>query len=231
MSVIVPYIWNDNKYSGLSSHSDGLGDTSLNLWYEALEDRSSWKVRSLRDLQPSLLIGPSLLIPTGISPYDDAKSSFDVTGRGFYRLDGNLYLDKTIHPWDLSLAVSYGAYIERAVNRENGKYVEPYHKKLGDRTSAVLSLGYIGYLGTGGHTLTGTASYAYLREADATMNGVRTADSGFRKESVGAAISYSGTDEDWSLRASWSHAIRRDGWGENFPATDIYSLGVRYVFR
>jgi hypothetical protein len=31
-SVVVPYVWNDNTYSGLSSRTDGLGDTSLNLW-------------------------------------------------------------------------------------------------------------------------------------------------------------------------------------------------------
>jgi hypothetical protein len=229
--VIVPYVWNDNTYSGLSSRTDGLGDTSLNLWYEAVDDTSTWKIRSIGDLTPAVLIGPSLLLPTGISPYDDVKSSFDVTGRGFYRIDGNLYVDKTLHPWDASLALSYGTYLERSVNREYGKYVEPYHKKLGDRTSALASLSYIYYLGTGGDTLTGFVLFSYLREADGTINGVRDPFSGFRKEAVGGAILYSSTDHDWSVRGSWSHAVRQDGWGENFPTTDIISLGVRYVFR
>jgi len=230
-SIIVPYVWNNNTYSGLSSRTDGLGDTSLNLWYEAVDDMSAWKIRSIRDLTPSVLIGPSLLVPTGISPYDDVSSSFDVTGRGFYRIDGNLYIDKTLHPWDASLSLSYGTYIERPVNQEYGKYVEPYHKKLGDRTSASFSLSYIYYFGTGGDTLTGTASFSYLNEADGTIDGVRDPTSGFRKEAVGGAIAYSSTDHDWSVRASWSHAVREDGWGENFPTTDIYTLGVRYVFR
>lgn len=230
-SIAIPYVWNDNIYSGLSSQTNGLGDTSLNLWYEAVDDTSAWKIRSIEDLTPSVLIGPSLLVPTGISPYDDVHSSFDVTGRGFYRIDGNLYIDKTLHPWDASLSLSYGTYIERPVNREYGKDVEPYHKKLGDRTSASFSLSYIYYFGTGGDTLTGTASFSYLNEADGTIDGVRDPTSGFRKEAVGGTIAYSSTDHDWSVRACWSHAIRQDGWGENFPTTDIYTLGVRYVFR
>ena len=230
-SIVVPYVWNDNTYSVLSSQTNGLGDMTLNLWYEAADDTSAWKIRSFGDLTPSILIGPSLLVPTGISPYDDVHSSFDVTGRGFYRIDGNLYIDKTLHPWDASLSLSYGTYIERPVNREYGKSVEPYHKKLGDRTSASFSLSYIYYFGTGGDTLTGTASFSYLHEADGTIDGVRDPTSAFRKEAVGGAIAYSSTDHDWSVRASWSHAIRQDGWGENFPTTDIYTLGVRYVFR
>jgi hypothetical protein len=230
-SIIVPYVWNDNKYSGHSSHSEGPGDTTLNLWYGAREDKSAWKIRSAKDLTPAVTIGPSLLIPTGISPYDSVNSSFDVTGRGFYRLDGNILVEKTIHPWSASLAMSYGTYLSRPVDREYGKYVEPYRRKLGDRMSGSLSLGYIYYLGTGGDTLTGTASLSYLAEADGKIDGAADPTSGFRKEAAGAALSYSNLDRDWSLRASWSHAIRQDGWGENFPTTDIFTLGVRYAFR
>ena len=43
-SIIVPYVWNDNRYSG-SRRTDGIGDTTLNLWYEALDDKSAWKIR------------------------------------------------------------------------------------------------------------------------------------------------------------------------------------------
>ena len=230
-SVAVPYLWNSNVYSGSSSKTDGLGDMTMNLWYEALDDSSAWKVRGLKDMIPSVLIGPSLLIPTGISPYDEVNSSFDVTGRGFYRLDGNVIVSKTIHPWTTSLSLAYGTYLERTVNREYGNYVEPYHKKLGDRTSAALSVSYIYYLGTGGDTLTGTASYSRLREANTTFNGVELPSSGFRKNSIGAAVAYSSTDHNWSLRANWNHAIMFDGWGENFPTTDVYTLGVSYGFR
>jgi hypothetical protein len=230
-SIVAPHVWNYNGYPGKTSRSNGVGDTSLSLWYEAREDKSAWKIRDLKDLAPSILIGPSLLIPTGASPYDGVPDSMDTTGRGFYRLDGNILIDKTIHPWSASLALSYGTHLERPVSREYESYPEPYHKKLGDRTSGVASVSYVYYLGPSGDALTGTASFSYLREADGTIDDRRDTTTGFRKEAIGGALAYSGTDHDWSLRASWSHAVRRDGWGENFPVTDIYSLGVRYVFR
>lgn len=230
-SVTLPYVWNDNSYSGLSSRSDGLGDTTVSLWYEALVDNSAWRIRDPHDLIPGVTLGLSLLFPTGISPYDDVASSFDVTGRGFYRLDGNLLVEKTLQPWNLSLQLGYGTHFERPVNREYGRYVEPYHKQLGDRFSGSLSVGYNYYLGAGGDTLNGTASYAYLHEDDASINGRPDRTSGFRKQSVGTGLTYSNTDRDWSIRAAWNHAIQEDGWGRNFPTTDIITLGVRYVFR
>jgi len=230
-SVTVPYVWNYNGYPNSTTRSDGVGDMTLNLWYEALEDRSAWKVREMKDLVPSVQIGPSLLIPTGISPYDGVKSSFDVTGRGYYRLDGNVIIAKTLHPWNATLSLSYGAYLERPVNQEYGRYVEPYHKQLGDRFNASFSLGYKYIVGSAGDALTGTATLTHLQEADASVDGVRDPSSGFTKDSVGAAIAYSSTDHDWSARFSWIHAVRQDGWGENFPTTDIYTLGVSYGFR
>ena len=54
---------------------------------------------------------------------------------------------------------------------------------------------------------------------------------GFSKTAAGAGIAYTSTDHDWAVRASWSHAIQQNGWGENFPTTDVFSLGVRYGFR
>jgi hypothetical protein len=230
-SIIIPYVWNSNKYSGLSSHTSGLGDSSLSLWYEPLEDASPWRIKTLKDMVPSVNIGPSLLIPTGISPYDDVENSFDVCGRGFYRIDGNLLIEKTLQPWNLSVLLSYGKYLERPVNREYGKYVEPYDKAPGDRISGTVSLSYAYYIGSGGDTLTGSLSYTYLHEKDAKINGTDMAFSGFKKKSLGGSIVYSGTDSDWSFRGSWSHTIKRDGWGENFPSTDIFTVGVRYAFR
>jgi hypothetical protein len=79
--------------------------------------------------------------------------------------------------------------------------------------------------------LTGTGSFTYLREADGTYNGAKDPNSGFRKESIGASLAYSSTDHDWSARLVWSHAVQEDGWGENFPTTDIYTVGVSYAFR
>ncbi len=230
-SLVVPYVWNQNQYSGLSSRCDGLGDATLNLWYELLEDTSVWRIRSLSDLIPSVNIGPALVIPTGISPYDDIKGSFDVTGRGFYRIEGNLLVEKTLQPWIVSVLFSYGWYVERSINREYGKYVEPYRKQLGDRTFGSLSLGYNYFLGSGGHTLTGTVSLSFLQEAEERVNGNVDPSSGFRKTALGGSLAYSSFDHDWSIRLSWSHAIQAEGWGKNFPTTDIFSIGVRYAFR
>ncbi len=228
-SVLVPYVWNVNKYTSSTHRTDGIGDMTLNAWYEALDDTSAWKIRDLKDLTPSIAIGPSLVIPTGISPYDGVPSD-DVTGRGFYRLDGNIIISKTLHPWSASVALSYGSYLERPVNREVD-YVPPYRKKLGDRSSASISLSYITYLGSGGDALTGTVSLSELREADATRDGNRIDNSGLKKYSIGGTIAYSSTDHDWGVRAMWSHTVKQDGWGENFPATDIYTIGVNYAFR
>ena len=230
-SLSVPYVWNVNTYASVSSRSDGIGDTTLSVWYEALEERSVWKFKEPADYIPSVTIGPSLLIPTGISPYDDEESSFDVTGRGFYRLDGNVQIDKGFHPFTTSVSLAYGKYFSRPVDREYGRYVAPYRKTLGDRVSASASIGYILVLGSAGDKLTGTASLSYLHEADGTIDGARNPNSGFAKTSAGGQLMYSSTDHDWSLRAAWNHAIRSDGWGENFPTTDIYTLGVRYGFR
>lgn len=230
-SITIPYVWNDNVYSGQSSHTDGLGDTTLNLWYEAVDDKSAWKIRNLKDLVPSVIIGIDLLVPTGISPYDDVARYEDITGRGFYRLDGNIQVSKTVNPWNASLSLAYGAYLERWVNREPGRYIEPLQKKLGDRISASISLGYTYFIGTGGDKLTGTGSFSYLSEGDTTINDVPQNNTGFRKESLGASLAYASTDHDWSARLAWSHAVRQDGWGDNFPITDIYTLGVSYGFR
>jgi hypothetical protein len=230
-SIAVPYIWNDNKYSGLSSSSNGVGDATLGAWYEARDDTAAWRIVEAKDLLPSILVGTSLLIPTGVSPYDDVDTSFDVTGRGFYRIDGNILMSKTLHPWSSSVSLSYGTYIKRPVNREYGRYVEPYHKKLGDRFSASASVSYIYYAGTAGDALTGTASFSHMQEADANIDGRRDPDSGIRKDSIGGSIAYSSTDHDWSLRASWNHSMKATGWGENFPATDIFTLGVSYAVR
>jgi hypothetical protein len=153
-----------------------------------------------------------------------------VTGRGFYRLDGNVIISKTFHPWNASLSLSYGAYRERPVNQEK-IYVEPYHKKLGDRIFASFTLGHKFIIGSAGNALTGSATFSHLREEDSTIDGIRDLNSGFLKDSVGAAIVYSSTDHDWSARLSWNHAVRQAGWGENFPTTDIYTLGVSYGFR
>jgi len=227
----LPYVWNENNYSGQATSSQGIGDASLFLWYDLLEEKPLWRAQGAEVLIPTMTIGTALLLPTGISPYDSEESSFDITGRGFYRLDGNLIIDKTMKAWNSSLALGYGTYLERPINQEYGKAIAPYHRQAGDRISASASVGYRYFVGTGGDALTGTLGYAWFNEAEARIDGVKDRNSSFSKQALSAALAYSGMDSDWSVRGAWSHALRKDGWGENFPATDIFTLGVRYVFR
>ncbi|MCF6280632.1 MAG: hypothetical protein L3J28_00225 [Candidatus Polarisedimenticolaceae bacterium] len=231
MSVVLPYVWNDSDYSGISSQTDGIGDASINLWYEAFDAiKCVWKVRKPADLIPAVYFGASLTVPTGISPYDDVENSFDVTGRGFYRLDANLLLDKTIYPWNSTLALSYGKYMERPVNQAYGKYVEPYDKKLGDRKLISLSGGYSQFL-ENMDSLTYTLAYAYLQEDEGEINGHTDTTTGMEKRSLTGTLAYSTLDRNWIVKMSYNHAIQQDGYGENFPVTDTITVGVSHVFR
>ncbi len=230
-TITLPYTWNDNRYSSLATSTDNLGDASLGLWYEAFRDITAWKIDKLIDWVPSILIGPSLIVPTGISPYDNVKSSFDVTGRGFYRLDGNAIISKMLNSWSASIGLSYGTAIERPVNREYGKYVAPYRKNLGDRFSVSTSLGYKYYIGTAGDALTGTATFSHVYEGNAVIGNRSDPGSDFRKNAIGGTVAYSSTDSDWSGRVSWMHSVKSSGWGDNFPATDVFALGVGYAIH
>ncbi len=230
-SITVPYIWNENNYAGLKSGTNGLGDTTVSVWYENFDGiQCVWKVKSIEDLKPAAYFGATLTIPTGVSPYDDVGNSFDITGRGFYRLDGTILLDKTVYPWNASLLLSYGTYFKRSVNREYGNYVEPYDRSLGDRMLATASLGYTQFLESMS-TLTYTASFSDLRENEGKIDSHRDPASGFRKRSIAATVAFATLDRDWVIKFSWSHALRGDGWGENFPVTDVYTVGVSHVYR
>lgn len=230
-SASVPYVWNDNRYSALKSSTDGLGDSTVSLWYESFDGiQCVWKVRSLKDLMPAAYFGASVTIPTGVSPYDDVENSFDITGRGFYRLDGNMLVEKTIYPWNASLQLSYGTNLERSVNREYGKYVEPYDKKLGDRLQGTASAGYTHFLESM-NSLTLTMSYSDLWEDQGEINGHTDPTTGFRKRSVAGIFAFATMDRDWVFKLAWSHAIQQDGWGENFPTTDIWTVGMSHVLR
>ncbi|MCF6235184.1 MAG: hypothetical protein L3J70_02210 [Gammaproteobacteria bacterium] len=230
-SVIIPYVWNDNQYSGLSSQTRGLGDATFNLWYEAFDGMTCvWKVKSLEDLKPAAYFGATLTVPTGVSLFDDVENNFDITGRGFYRLDGTMLLEKTIYPWNASLLLSYGKYFERSVNREYGKYIEPYEKNLGDRFLGTLSLGYTQFLKSM-DTLTYTMALSHLQEDEAEIDGYNDSISAFDKRSVALTAAYATMNRDWVFKVTWSHAIDRDGWGENFPTTDVLTLGVSRVLR
>lgn len=231
-SISIPYVINQNKYgaNGLESNTQGLGDTSINLWYEAFDDAMCvFKVRQLSDLRPAIYWGLGLTVPTGVSPYDDVDDNFDITGRGFYRLDGNVIIDKTVYPWTGAINLSYGVHFERPVNRDYGTYVEPYDKKLGDRASASISFGYV-YFTEALNEFTTTVGLSYLREAKATIDGKEDPSSGMKKTAASLGLSWTTPEKDITIKGSWSHALSREGWGRNFPTTDIVSMGVAYVF-
>ncbi|VAX09040.1 hypothetical protein MNBD_GAMMA25-112 [hydrothermal vent metagenome] len=230
-SATLPYVWNSNKYAGLESNTRGLGDASISMWYEAFDAvKCVWKVRKPADLMPAAYFGTTLTLPTGISPYNNVENSFDITGRGFYRLDANLLLDKTIYPWNATLFLSYGAYLDRPVNREYGSYIEPYDKNLGNRQLISASVGYTYFLESM-DSMTLTFAFSDLREDKGTINGNTDPTTGFMKNSITSTMAYSTLDNDWIYKVSWNHSRKQDGWGENFPATDILTLGVSHVLR
>ncbi len=231
LGVSVPYVWNDNRYGDWERNTHGVGDTTISLWYEAFDRiMCVWKVKELADLKPAVYWGASLTLPTGTSPYDEVEDNFDITGRGFYRLDASLMLDKTVYPWSATFSASYGVHLERPVNREYGTYVEPYDRKLGDRFSASLSGGYTLFT-EAMESLTATLAYSYLEEQEGTIDGVTDTTSGLRKESFTTTLAWASDDRDWVVKLSWSRGLRVDGWGSNFPVTDVLSLGVSHVLR
>ncbi|HEB81716.1 MAG TPA: hypothetical protein ENJ11_02520 [Gammaproteobacteria bacterium] len=230
-AVVMPYVWNSNQYTGLSSSTRGLGDMTLGLTYEAFDDiKCVWKVRNWQDMVPAIYYGLALTVPTGISPYDNVANSFDITGRGFYRLDANLLLDKTIYPWTATLLMSYGRYLERDVNREYGNYVEPYRKQLGDRFQATASLGY-GVSLENMATVTLSLAYAHLQEDAGKVAGGTDFSTEMEKNSVSATLAYANMDKDWIFKMIWSHASPYSGHGRNFPVTDIVTMEVSHVFH
>ena len=230
-AVVAPYVWNSNQYAGLSSNTRGLGDMTLGITYEAFDGiKCVWKVKDWKDLVPATYFGLALTVPTGISPYDDVVNSFDITGRGFYRLDANVMIDKTIYPWNATLLLSYGKYLARDVNREYGKYVEPYSKTLGDRMLGTATVGYTLFLDNM-DTMTFSFNYSRLQENAGEIDGRSDFTTEMEKNSVGAILAYSTMSREWVYKLSFIHAIPQSGQGQNFPVTDIVTVGVSHVFR
>lgn len=96
---------------------DGLGDTSLGLWYETIKGSMCVsKVDKAADLLPATYLGFILILPTEISPYDEIENNFNTTGRGMYRLDGNISIEKSISAWTATLKYSLDKYLSRDIN-------------------------------------------------------------------------------------------------------------------
>lgn len=231
-SAIMPLVKNDNAYPGISAQNTAFGDTTLSVWYETFDQITCvWQVHTLADLRPAIYIGSSVLLPTGKSAYSDGvDNSFEVTGRGLYRWDANLIVEKTVYPITLSAQGSYGVYLERPVNQEFDNAVQPYDKRLGDRRYLSASVAYT-YFFEDVDALTVSAAFADLREGPGKINGQSDPLTEMKKCSVSLSTTYETQDKTWLVKGSWSHAIDRDDWGKSFPITDIFTIGVSYVVR
>ncbi len=129
------------------------------------------------------------------------------------------------------MLLSYGKYFERPVNREE-HYVDPYRKRLGDRASCTLTVSYESLFDVSNsrNRLTYTAGLSEIWEDESTINGERDPASGLRKSAVSGTVAWSTLERTWIAKVTWSHTIKKNGWGANFPASDIYSIGVTHVF-
>jgi hypothetical protein len=228
--IVVPYVWNDNQFSGETTQSEGLGDTSVSFWYEAFDRVTCvYQVNSIEDLKPAMYFGGSLTIPTGKSAYGDhVTDDYEITGRGFYRFDANFVIEKTIYPFTATVQGSYGKHFARPVNQEYGSPVEPYTKRLGDRKFLSAALGYTVFL-EDLDTITVTTALAKLSEDEG--RGAGTNSQAIEKQSVALTAAYASPDLTRVFKISWSHALASDGRGMNFPVTDIITLGFSYAFN
>ncbi len=227
LSSNVALIHNDNQYSGENNSVTALGDMQLGLWYEAFDNVTCvYKINSWESLRPSIYIGSTLTIPTGISPYTDRiDSSFDITGLGFYRLDANMIIEKTVYPFSVSWQGQYGYTLERPINQEYGQTVDPYTKQLGDRYANTFSGAYTWFL-KNLSMLTATISHSELTQNPSMIDGVKDHTSGLKKTTNSLSFAYSSAVRDWILKLNISQAIA----GENIPKTHIISMGVSHVY-
>lgn len=225
-SVNLPYTRHDNQYPGETGSSSGLGDTSMSLWYEAFENVTCiYRIAGWESLKPSIYLGGQLTVPTGKSRYSDrVERSEEITGRGFYRFDSQVMIEKTIYPWSLSVTWMYGKYLERPVNQEYGRDIEPYDKQLGDRHSISSSLGYT-WFAKDMSMVTLSGSYTDLSEGASTIDGDRNEDDAFQKISSGLNLTYTSPRRDWFAKLGYSQADR----GIRTPRSSTMSLGVGYV--
>lgn len=225
------YVFNSNKYSGLISNTNGPADSVASVTYETFDNiRCVWKVRKWADMIPAVYLASQLTLPTGVSPYDNVQSSFDITGRGFYRLEGKAIVEKTVYPFTLAVTVLYGTHFARPVNRDYGLYVEPYRKRLGDRFTGTAALSYT-YFTESMSSLTISTTYIYLHEADATINGYLDKTTGFEKHMFGASLAWATPEREVIYSLSYNPALHEPDLQRNFPATHVFSLGVNYVIR
>lgn len=227
MNIALPVIRNDNQYSGEQQTITALGDTNIGIWYEAFDKVTCiYKINGWESLKPSIYVGTILTLPTGISPYTDRiDSSFDITGLGFYRLDANLIIEKTVYPYSLSWQGQYGYTFSRPINQEYNQAVTPYNKQLGKRSANTISAAYTWFL-PNLSMLTLTTNYNLLKESSAKVNNRIDKSSGLNKTSLGLSFAYSNAIRDWIIKLSLTQSQS----GENIPKTHVLSMGASHVY-
>lgn len=228
-SVQIPWVWNDNLYGRQKSSSQGLGDSTLNLVYEAFDGvQCLYRIRHWRDLTPASYFNLGLTLPTGISPYDDQKNSYDITGRGHYVLNASVLLEKSIFPWSARAQLGAGYPIERSVNREYGKAVAPYKVQLGTSWDVAIGFGYSMPVQTWG-SLSFNLDAKRVQESESRYNGSKDPNTGYRKKNLSVSSSWSNVPKTRIATLGYHFSPRESSWGKNFPITQRLSFGVSYV--
>ncbi len=227
MNVFMPLIHNQNNYSQNTSNTYGLGDMSIGVQYETFESVTCvYKINSWASLKPSVYLGATLTIPTGISAYSDRiNNNQDITGRGFYRLDANILIEKTVYPYSVAWQSSYGQHFSRPINEEVGQPIESYQKKLGERTNHSLSFSYTLFLP---HLamLSSTLSYSKLEEAMTENDGINDTASGLNKDSLALNFAHTSGARDWIIKLGFNQSVS----GKQIPKTTVLNLGVSHVY-
>ncbi len=225
------WVANQNQYSGVSGNTQGVGDLTLGLLYENFDQITCvYQIQRPRDWLPASYFGLKLVVPTGISPYDSVTSSFDITGRGFYRFEATALVEKTIYPWSASLSGGVGWHVPRMVNQEYGKWVAPYLKQLGNRFQSGASVSYTWFL-TNLDEVTLNTNLSHLQEGAARINHQLNEGTGMLRQAWGWAFSYSNAEKTWVYKTQLNQALRAQGRGTNFPITKTFSFEVTHVFH
>lgn len=231
VSGATSWVENSNVYSGESSHTSGLGDSTFGVLYENFDNITCVnEILEPGDWMPASFFGLNLTVPTGISPYDEVDSSFDITGRGFYRLGATALVEKTIYPWSATINAGADWHLPRVVNREYGQWVQPYNKQLGNRFNLGLSAGYTWFMDNLDQIIF-TYSLSHLEESASRIDGNLTDGTGMKKRAMGLVGSYAWADQTWIFKMGLNRSIKQDGMGTNFPITETFSFGVSHVFH
>ncbi len=238
--VLVPFVYNRvDAGPGKVSTSYGIGDIAVAVRYELWDDVGYFPrlIVDRTDWLPSVLLGLGITLPTGISPFDDVASSYDITGRGYYIITPSLSLTKSLNylnGFTLSAGFSYGKALERWVTREYGRSVDAYKRKVGDRISWNMGVAY--KIGTHltdewwWRTIPSGISigYAGFNEGEQKIRGVELKDSGIKKNSFTFGLAWM-WNVNWLSRFSFGWVPEYDDVGRNFPTTNTISFGVSYI--